>query len=53
MTVTTQPEECSAATGRRLLMAMDLGLREWKLAFTTGSGQRPGRRTVRREAWDR
>jgi transposase len=53
MTVTTQREECSAGTGQRLLMAMDLGLREWKLAFTTGAGQRPRRRTVRTDAWNR
>ena len=53
MTVTTQPAECSAAADGRLFMAMDLGLREWKLAFTTGPGQRPRRRTVRTDAWDR
>jgi transposase len=32
---------------------MDLGRREWKLAFTTGMGQRPRRRTVRTDAWER
>ena len=35
MTVTTQRAECSAATGRRLLM-MELGQRERQLDFTTG-----------------
>jgi transposase len=53
MTVTTQREECSAGNGCRLLMAMELGLREWKLAFTTGVGQRPRRRTLRTDAWER
>src|SRR5262249_58909384 len=53
MTVTTQREECSAASGCRLLMAMELSRREWKLAFTTGVGQRPRRRTLRTDAWDR
>ena len=58
MTVTTPREatpreECSAATGGRLLMAMELGVREWKLAFTTGAGQRPRRRTLRTDAWER
>jgi transposase len=53
MTGTTQREEYRAATGRRLLMAMELGQREWKLAFTTGVGQRPRRRTLRTDAWER
>jgi transposase len=53
MTVTTQQEECSATTGRRLLMAMELNRAEWKLAFTTGLGQRPRRRTLRTDARDR
>jgi hypothetical protein len=46
MTVTTPREERSAVTRDRLLMAMDLGRREWKLGFTTGVGQRPSRRTL-------
>jgi transposase len=33
-------------------MAMELGAREWKLAFTTGPGQRPRRRSVRTDAWN-
>src|SRR4029453_15126692 len=53
MTGTTQREEYRAATGCRLLMAMELGQREWKLAFTTGVGQRPRRRTLRTDAWER
>jgi transposase len=53
MTVTTQREECSAATGGQLLMAMELGRREWKLAFTTGVSQRPRRRTFPTDAWER
>ena len=37
----------------RLLMAMELGRREWKLGFTTGVGQATRRRTVRADAWRR
>src|SRR5262249_54720628 len=40
MTVTTQREECTATVGGRLLMAMELSRRQWKLGFTTGVGQR-------------
>ena len=53
MTVTTQRQECTATIGGRLLMAMDLGRRQWKLGFTTGVGQRPRRRTLATDAWDR
>src|SRR5215813_6055463 len=53
MTVTTQQAECSARGERRLLMAIELGRRQWKLGFTTGVGQRPRRRTVSTTAWDR
>jgi transposase len=53
MTVTTQREECIATLGGRLLMSMDLGRRQWKLGFTTGVGQRPRRRTLSTDAWDR
>jgi transposase len=35
----------------RLLMAMELGRREWKLGFTTGVGQAMRRRTMRADAW--
>jgi transposase len=34
-------------------MAMELGRRQWKLAFTTGLGQRSRRRTLPAEAWRR
>jgi transposase len=34
-----------------LLMAMELGRREWKLGFTTGVGQSTRRRTVRTDSW--
>src|SRR5678816_3311201 len=53
MTVTTQREECTAAVGGRLLMSMELSRRQWKLGFTTGVGQRPRRRTLSTDAWDR
>jgi transposase len=53
MAVTTQHEECIAAVGGRLLMSMELGRRQWKLGFTTGVGQRPRRRTLSTDAWDR
>jgi transposase len=53
MAVTTQREECSATAGGRLLMSMELGRRQWKLGFTAGMGQRPRRRTVSTDAWDR
>ena len=53
MTVTTQREECTATVSGRLLMSMELGRRQWKLGFTTGVGQRPRRRTLSTDAWDR
>lgn len=53
MTVTTQHAESNAPGDRRLLMAIELGRRQWKLGFTTGVGQRPRRRTVSTNAWDR
>lgn len=53
MTVTTQREECTATVGGRLLMSMELGRRQWKLGFTTGMGQRPRRRTLSTDSWDR
>jgi transposase len=34
-------------------MSMELGRRQWKLGFTTGVGQRPRRRTLSTDAWDR
>jgi len=37
----------------RLLMAIELGRREWTLAFATGVGQARRRRTLRAESWER
>jgi len=34
-----------------LLMAMELGRREWKLGFTTGVGRATRRRTMRADSW--
>jgi transposase len=53
MTVTTQRAECTQPVGGRLLMSMELGRRQWTLAFTTGIGQRPRRRTLSTTAWER
>jgi transposase len=53
MTVTTQREECTVRISGRLLMSMELGRRQWKLGFTTGVGQRPRRRTLSTDVWDR
>src|SRR5260370_42346183 len=53
MAVTIQNEECIATVSGRLLMSMELGRRQWKLGFTTGVGQRPRRRTLSTDAWDR
>src|SRR5213593_4295275 len=53
MAATTHREECTALSGGRLLMSMELGRRQWKLGFTTGVGQRPRRRTLSTDAWDR
>ena len=46
MTATTQREEFSATAGDGLLMAIELGRREWKVGFTTRLGQRIRRRTL-------
>jgi len=53
MTATTQCEESTATARDRLLMAMELGRRQWKLGFTTQRGQRIRRRTLPADAWDR
>ncbi len=53
MTVTTQHEESTAAGGDRLLMAIELGRRQWHVGFTTQRGQRIRRRTLPADAWDR
>lgn len=34
-----------------LVMALELSKAQWRVAFTTGVGQRPRRRLVRREQW--
>ena len=49
MTTTIHDDQCAP----RLLMAIELGRREWKLAFATGVGQAPRRRTLRAESWAR
>jgi transposase len=53
MTATTQHEESTAPGGDRLLMAIELGRRQWKVGFTTQRGQRIRRRTLPADAWDR
>jgi transposase len=39
------------AAASSLLMAMELGRREWKLGFTTGVGRPTRRRTMRADSW--
>ena len=53
MTATTQREDSTAPGGDRLLMAIELGRRQWKVGFTTQRGQRIRRRTLPADAWDR
>jgi len=53
MTATTQREESSAPGGDRLLMAIELGRRYWKIGFTTQQGQRIRRRTLPADGWER
>ena len=53
MTGTTQRPESTAPTSDRLLMAIELGRRQWKVGFTTQLGQRIHRRTLNADAWDR
>ena len=52
MTVTTHDAERSQPSVR-LLVALELSRRQWTVAFTTGAGQRPRRRTLATTAWDR
>jgi transposase len=52
-TATTQHQESTAGAGDRLLMALELGRRQWKVGFTTPQGQRIRRRTLPADAWDR
>jgi transposase len=53
MTATTQHQESTAGAADRLLMAIELGRRQWKVGFTTQFGQRIRRRTLPADAWDR
>jgi hypothetical protein len=53
MTGTTQRQESTAPISDRLLMAIELGRRQWKVGFTTQLGQRIHRRTLTADAWDR
>jgi transposase len=53
MTATTQHQESTAGAADRLLMAIELGRRRWKVGFTTQFGQRIRRRTLPADAWDR
>jgi hypothetical protein len=53
MTGTTQRHESVAPISDRLLMAIELGRRQWKVGFTTQLGQRIYRRTLPADAWDR
>lgn len=52
MTATTR-DECNVTNTStlRLLMAMELARREWKLGFTTGPGQPLRRRTLSTRSW--
>jgi transposase len=52
MTATTQREESTATARDRLLMAIELGRREWKVGVTTQRGQRIRRRTLPADAWE-
>jgi hypothetical protein len=45
-TATTQHQESTAGAGDRLLMAIELGRRQWKVGFTTQQRQRIRRRTL-------
>jgi transposase len=50
MTVTTRTRQCNA-TPRALVMALELGARQWQVAMTTGDGQRLQRRTLAAAEW--
>ena len=53
MTATTQHEESTAGAADRLLMAIELGRRQWNVGFTTRLGHRIRRRRLPADAWDR
>jgi transposase len=52
MTTTTRRSECSASAPR-LLMALELGRRQWVIGFSTTPGAPVRQRTVRAEEWQR
>ena len=43
---TTHATDSTTATARALYLALDLGQKNWKLAFTVGLGQKPRLRTI-------
>ena len=43
---TTHAPDSTTATARVLYLALDLGQKNWKLAFTVGLGQKPRLRTI-------
>ena len=42
----THTIQSTAATGPVLYLALELGWKDWKLAFTVGMGQKPRLRTI-------
>lgn len=52
MTDTTRGHECNA-TSTRLLMALELGRRQWTIGFTPGPGAPVRQRTLRADEWRR
>ena len=43
---TTHASDSTTATAGVLYLALDLGQKSWKLAFTVGLGQKPRLRTI-------
>ena len=43
---TTHASDSTTVTARALYLALDLGQKSWKLAFTIGLGQKPRLRTI-------
>src|SRR4029077_17677691 len=43
---TTHASDSTTVTARALYLALDLGQKNWKLAFTVGLGQKPRLRTI-------
>ena len=43
---TTHASDSTTATARALYLALDLGQKNWKLAFTVGLGQKPRLQTI-------